>query len=336
MILVAKKSILLISLIGLISCTKKREFREIQGEAQGSTFSIIYENSNNQDFTEDIFEIFHDMDSSMSLWKPESIISRANQPIDSILVDDYFKEVFIRSKYYYEISGGLFDPTIGPLLSRWGLARKKESSLPSFEEITQLQNKIGFNHWTIKGNWIFKDDPMVELDFNALAQGFTVDLISDYLEKKEVKNYLVEVGGEVRAKGRNSRNKAWTIGIEKPEENLGGEINELQGIVYLSNKALATSGSYRKFIEIDGKKYSHTINPKTGRPVDHQLLSVSVITDKAMDADALATYFMLIGEEKALDFANKNKIAIQCIVAGKSENFQLLESKKWKEFINDY
>ncbi len=335
MILVGKIRLYILGLIiGILSCESPKEYREIQGEAQGSTFSIIYENTENQDFTEAIFEIFHSMDSSMSLWKPESIISQANQEIDSIQVDSYFREVFIRSNYYYELSEGLFDPTIGPLLNRWGLARKKQTTIPNEEEINNLKKLIGFNHWSLKGNWLFKDNKSIEIDFNAIAQGYTVDVLAEFLEKNGINNYLVEVGGELRTKGKNSRGEKWTIGIEKPDYNLGGEVNSIENIISISGKSLATSGSYRKFIEKDGKKYSHTINPKTGRPVEHQLLSVSVITDKAIDADALATYFMLIGEEKALEYANKNGIAIHCIIAGESENYQILESKKWKELKN--
>jgi thiamine biosynthesis lipoprotein len=168
-----------------------------------------------------------------------------------------------------------------------------------------LLNYVGYKKVKIENNKVIKQHPALQLDFNAIAQGYSVDVLADFLEKKGIENYMIEIGGELRCKGKNSKGNYWNIGIDKPIENL--QKREMQTIVPLKNKAMATSGNYRKFYEKDGVKYSHTIDPKTGWPVKHQLLSATVIADDAMTADAFATVFMVMGKDKAIEFLEIHK-----------------------------
>lgn len=306
--------------VWLFSChTSEKKYEQITGQAQGTTFKIIYSTPEKVDVSTSIDSLFEAIDQSMSLWVVESFISQVNSSSDSIPVDSHFINVFLKSRELFYQSKGAFDPTVGPLLSAWGLARKKDLPLPTETKIDSLKELIGLNQFQLKGNILYKSNTKAEIDFNAIAQGYTVDVIAEYLESLNATDYLIEVGGELRSKGHNATGNSWKVGIEKPIFNSGAETNELQTIVNLDNSALATSGSYRKFVELDGKKYSHTIDPKTGKPVDHQMLSVSVIAATAMEADGYATMFMVLGEEKAIDFARKKGLLIQCISEEKGE-----------------
>ena len=158
----------------------------------------------------------------------------------------------------------------------------------------------------MKGKKLHKTDPRIKLDANAIAQGMTVDLVADFFESQNINNYLVEIGGEVRVKGVNEENLIWKIGINKPIDDATSTISELQDIVVLKNKSLSTSGNYRRFYIKDGKKYAHTIDPKSGYPVQHELLSASVMTDKCSKADAFATAFMVLGLEKSKELLKQN------------------------------
>lgn len=302
------------------ACQPENNYVHLTGQAQGTTFSILYEPTESKPYQSEVDSIFRGVDQSMSLWLDNSLISRFNDGADSIKVDALFKEVFERSAYFNEISNGAFDPTVGPLMDAWGFARKHDLDLPSDEQIDSLKALIGFSKCHLKGEYLFKDVPGVQLDFNAIAQGFTADLMGRFLESKGVNNYLVEIGGEVLARGVNNKGRKWRVGIESPEFNSGEGMNALQAVVALSEGSLATSGNYRKYIVKDEKVYSHTIDPSTCKPVTHSLLSVSVIAPNAMDADAFATMFMVLGEEEALKLAEKNGLKIQCI---RSENGEL-------------
>jgi thiamine biosynthesis lipoprotein len=291
----------------------------LAGNAQGTTFSVIYEGDVDHPYRSEIDSILKAIDHSMSLWDDKSIINAFNASADSVKVDSLFKEVFLRSKYFYEISEGAFDPTVGPLMEVWGFARKNNLPMPDDTRVDSLKRFIGLSRCHLRGDYLVKDIEGIELDFNAIAQGYTADILARFLEQKGVKNYLVEIGGEVLAKGKNESGESWHVGIESPEFNSGDGMNPLQGVIALSGGALATSGNYRKYIIKDKKLFSHTIDPSTGKPVTHSLLSVSVIAPSAMDADAYATMFMVMGEEKALQMAENLGLKIQCISSVEGE-----------------
>jgi len=200
-------------------------------------------------------------------------------------------------------SEGYFNVTVGPMVKAWGFVTKKNMPAPTEAQVDSLKALIGKVGIDSNGKF-FKDKPNLQIDFNAIAQGYTVDVIARFLESKGIKNYLVEIGGEVYGKGKNREGKFWKVGIEKPEEDRQG----IASVVNLKNKALATSGSYRKFFIKDGKKFSHAVDPHTGYPVQHNLLSISVLADNCTDADAYATALLVMGLEKAQKFAEAKGI----------------------------
>src|SRR5688572_9337217 len=272
---------LLLGVLICYSCQNRKPYTALTGNAQGTTFSIKYSDSENRNFSSSVDSLLRIIDKSMSLWDSTSLISRINNNDTSVIVDEHFENVFNKSLEVYVRSGGSFDPTVSPLVKAWGFSFKKGLPPPDSTQVDSLKNLIGFNKVKLSNGKLLKDDPRIEIDFNAIAQGYTVDLISEFLEGKGIDNYLVEIGGEVRAKGVNERDSVWVIGIDKPVENPGEE-RPLQTTVAIKDQSLATSGSYRKFIERDGKKFSHVIDPFTGYPVSHHMLSVSVIADDCM------------------------------------------------------
>lgn len=319
----------------LFSCQSvEKKYEQITGQAQGTTFKIVYSKPSQVEITGAVDSIFVAIDESMSLWVESSIISKVNASADSVKVDTHFENVFLKSRELYHQSKGAFDPTVGPLLSAWGLARKKDLPLPTSGQIDSLKLLIGFDQFRLDNHIVYKANPLSEVDFNAIAQGYTVDVLSEFLESRGSTDYLIEVGGELRSKGLNASGASWKVGIEKPDFNSGIETNALQTIINLENAALATSGSYRKFVEVDGRKYSHTIDPKTGRPVEHHMLSVSVIAPTAMEADGYATMFMVLGEKKALKFAEENRLLIQCISEDNGE-LRVSYSSGFEDIIAD-
>ncbi|MFT5885140.1 MAG: thiamine biosynthesis lipoprotein [Arcticibacterium sp.] len=308
--------------IGFVSCkSKDKSYSAFEGYAQGSTFRIVYEPVSDVDFINPVDSILAVIDHSMSLWDSTSLIRQVNESSGSQVLDEHFVNVLNRSKYFYELSQGAFDPSLSPLIEAWGFARKKRTQLPTQIQIDSLLNLVGLEKFRLSGDTLVKMTPNSELNFNAIAQGYTVDVLGDFLESHGILNYLVELGGETKAKGFNKSGVKWKVGIERPDFNSGSENNAVQTVVGLSDASLVTSGSYRKFIEKDGKKYSHTLNPKTGKPVTHSLLSVAVVVSNAMDADAYATFFMVIGKDLAMKYAEKHSMAIQCTFeeAGKME-----------------
>ncbi|RCR70787.1 FAD:protein FMN transferase [Larkinella punicea] len=288
---------------GIVACQPARQpYTTLEGQAQGTTFRIVYAGEGKADFTKPVDSLFRLIDRSMSLWDSTSLISRINRNEPNLRVDGHFTTVYERARQIAEQTGGAFDVTVGPLVNAWGFSYKKGQPPPGPRLIDSLRQGVGYRKMHLLNGVLKKDHPNMALDFNALAQGYTVDLVAGFLEKYRVANYLVEIGGEVRAKGTNPTGEPWQVGIDKPVEDDTHE-RILQTVVPLSGRSLATSGSYRKFVVRNGKKFSHAIDPRTGYPITHQLLSVSVIADDCMTADAYATAFLVMGLEKAVPIA---------------------------------
>ena len=203
-----------------------------------------------------------------------------------------------------ENTDGAFDITVAPLVNAWGFGfgNQNLSSLPDLDTIMPY---IGYKKIRLENNRIIKEDRRIMLDASAIAKGQGCDVIAALLEKNGIKNYMVEIGGEIACKGLNPKGEKWRIGIDKPVDDPANENPELETVLVLSDVGLATSGNYRQFYMKDGKKYAHTINPKTGRPTDHNLLSVTVIAPNCMQADAYATAFMVLGVERSLEICNQ-------------------------------
>ncbi len=291
--------IVIFTLILLFSCSQKTEsnYIKIGGFTQGTTYSVTYESIDNSNYKNEIEILLAEFDTSLSTYNQLSLITKINNN-ETTSTDYYFRKVFEKSKEVYKSSNGSFDITVAPLTNAWGFGFKNKEEITD-AKIDSILEFVGFLKVKLEGSTITKTDPRLMLDVNAIAQGYSVDVIADFLEEQEIQNYLVEIGGEVKTKGSNNKGKEWRIGIDKPIDNNNTPGENLQAIVSLSNKSLATSGNYRKFYERDGIKYSHTINPKTGYPVTHSLLSATVIANDCMTADAYATAFMVLGLEKA-------------------------------------
>ena len=293
---------------------------EIHGETQGTTYSIVYYHPyNSQQLKFLVDSVLIDFDNSLSTWVSTSLISSLNNADTTHIVFEdhvgYFTNVFKYSREVYLATDGLFDPTIAPLSLAWGFGFKNRESITP-QLIDSLLPLVGFDYESIRltslleadkndaVRSLFKKDKGIQLDFNAIAQGYSVDVLADYLESLGINSYMLEIGGELKVKWRKEDGSKWRLGVDVPEENASER--KLQTILELEDEAVATSGNYRKFYEINGKKYAHTLNPKTGYPVEHTLLSATVVAKEAWKADAYATALMVMGIEKAIEFIENN------------------------------
>jgi thiamine biosynthesis lipoprotein len=319
----------------VISC-KKAEFEGFNGFAQGTTYSIVFES--NKKFTPDslqriVEKILRDFDMSLSMYKDESVLSKINRNED-VKVDTFFEEVYKESVSISEMTGGAFDVTVGPLVRAWGFGPDDHKNFTE-EKRDSLLKLIGMEKISISNGKLVKTDPAVSLDFNAIAQGYSVDVVAEYFNDIGIENYLIEIGGEVRARGTKNGN-LWRIGIDKPEDNNIIPGQTLQAIIRIGDKSLATSGNYRKFYVEDGVKYSHTIDPKTGYPAKNRLLSATILADKCGLADGIATACMVMGHEKAIDFINSHpEFTAYFVISGADGSYETWMSEGLKEFLSE-
>jgi len=303
---------LVYSAIGTVLCVvfscenkEKQTLTKLEGYAFGTTFHITYDASN--DFAPQIDSLFNLINESLSTYIPNSDISKINSGDTAIFVDNYFKEVFKKSKKIYHETDGILDPTIGTLVNAWNFGPKKVTKTPDSLEVMRLLKYVGFDKVNLKNGQVSKMSDSIYFDFNAIAKGYAVDIAGRFLEAKKVENYLVEIGGEIRTRGQKNNNTPWKAGIEDPNFDGTSSINK---VIELNNEAMATSGSYRKF-KIDsltGQKYVHIINPKTGYSTKSSLLSVSVIGNlDCADVDAYATALMSMSLDSAKVFLKAHK-----------------------------
>jgi len=319
--------LLLCTLVMLTSCTSaKKEIIKLEGNAQGTSYHITYLSDDGILYQKEIDSLLADIDGSMSTWITNSIISRINNNEENVIVDDYFKVVFNKSIEVSEKTEGNFDITVGPLVNAWGFGPTSKNTL-SKSQVDSLLQLVNYKMVILKDDQIVKVNPEIKIDFNAIAQGYSVDVLADFLESKGINNYLVELGGEIKAKGKKL-NEEWKVGIDQPIEETSTE-RKLEAVVNLNNRALATSGNYRKFYIEGNQKLSHIIDPKTGYPAKHNLLSTTVIADDGITADAYATAFMVMGLQKSISFLKKNenlKLEVYFIYD---------ENGKWKTYISE-
>ncbi len=289
-------------LVALYGCTPKNQLHKINftGEAQGTYYAITYYDSEGRNLQPQVDSLLKAFDQSVSLWVPESIISRVNKDDTLVVIDETFRYNFLLSKEVSAATGGAFDFTIAPLVTAWGFGLKKREQITT-QLIDSLKALVDYRKVSLEAGRVNKDDSRIKFDFNAVAQGYSVDLIGAMLESYGISSYIADVGGEVFARNTKPDGTEWRVGIEKPAQDKENP-QEVQLIVALQDKGIATSGNYRKYYEENGKRYSHTIDPSTGYPVDHNLLSVTVMAGNAALADAYSTAFMVMGVEKALEF----------------------------------
>jgi thiamine biosynthesis lipoprotein len=330
-----KQIIAIIALFLLVSCKYTKDTMQVvkfTGETQGTYYAVTYFEKDGINYQTEIDSLLHDFDLSVSMWVPQSIISKINRNEPMVKADGHFLGNFELSRKVYEKTNGAFDPTVAPLVNAWGFGFKDRMHVDK-NVVDSLLPLVGFRNVKLVDNKVVKKDPHIQFDFNAVAQGYSVDLVVDFLKSNGVKACLVDIGGEVLAHGKKPDGNSWKVGIEKPKDNAAyGE--GLKAIVKLENKALATSGSYRKFYEENGMRYSHTIDPKTGYPVQHSLLSVSVLADDCGAADAFATAFMVLGVNKSKKILEENPgLEAYFIYSDETGNLQTFVTKGFRKII---
>lgn len=296
-----KKTIFTIIVICILYSCKSKPYNYFEGETQGTTYHITFEESDVTITGEEIDSVIAEFSKVFSTYDSTSVISRVNKNESGVEISEDFQYLLKVSEEVYTQSDKLFDITIAPIVNAWGFGFETAQHVDSLL-IDSLLQYVGFDKIQLSGNKILKQNPNIMLDGNAIAQGYSVDIVSKYLEDRNVKNYLVEIGGELKAIGVNKNGNVWKVGIDKPIENSDAENRELQTTILLNNMSLATSGNYRNFFVENGVKYAHTINPKTGYPVKNDLLSVTVLTKECIYADAYATTFMVMGYEASKKF----------------------------------
>lgn len=336
-----KKIILLIitgALIGsFLSCVNKKPvYDSFSGFIQGTTYSIIFQNDGDLDpltIRTGVENVLHEFDMSLSLYQDSSILSKVNRN-EEVTVDSFFTEVFKKAEGLSKITDGNFDVTVGPLVKAWGFG---PDAMKNFSESKRdsLMRLVGMDKVKLRDGKIFKTDPGIILDFNAIAQGFSVDVISRYLDRLGVESYLVEIGGEVRVKG-DKGGVMWRIGIDRPVDYNFSPGGNLQAVISLKERSLATSGNYRKFFVEDGIKYSHTIDPASGYPVKHTLLSATILAGDCTAADAVATACMVMGLDKSIAFlTNHSEFEGYLIYSDETGEFRTWSSDSLVKYISE-
>ncbi|MRT91832.1 FAD:protein FMN transferase [Ancylomarina sp. 16SWW S1-10-2] len=329
-----KIQILLLVSLFLVSCqSSKKEYQFNEGYIWGTIYHIIYDNPTGKDLNDGIKIVMNEFDHSLSTYKSNSIISRVNNNDSTVVLDHYFKTVFKRGSEISEATDGAFDMTIAPLVNAWGFGFKNKLD-PKDIPVDSLLQMVGYNKVKLINNCIVKNDNRIMFDASAIAKGYGVDIVAKFLESKGISNYMVEIGGEIRVKGLSNKDRLWRVGIDRPIDDPQVKNREIQDILSLPNGAMATSGNYRQFYIKDGKKYAHTIDPKSGYPVQHSLLSASVIAPDCMTADAYATAFMVLGLEKSKTIVeNNSNLEAYFIYTDAKGVYQTYSSKKIKEMI---
>ena len=294
--------LLIVGTVLIIRQQHNMPYQKCAGTIFGTTYHITYQYD--EDLQPELEARMKEVDNALSMFNKESIISKVNnnQPVE---LNEMFVEVFQQAQIISEDTNGAFDITVAPLVNAWGFGFKNEQ-MPDKHAVDSLMAIVGYQKVSYDGKHIIKRDPRITLDCSAIAKGFGVDVVAQLLEEKGIDNYMVEIGGEVVTNGISEKRVPWKIGVTKPTDDPLQEGNELQTVLNLTDKAMATSGNYRNFYYKGKRKYAHTIDPKTGYPVQHSILSATVLTNRCMRADAYATAFMVMGFEGAKKVLERN------------------------------
>lgn len=331
------------ALIGIAVCAlliwgwnddPKSSYYRNEGKVFGTYYNVRYEAT--EDLETAIQAAFEAFDNSLSMFNTHSILSAVNDNRDTT-TNAAFESMWAEAERVYALSNGAFDITVAPLVNYWGFGRKKPTPSPSLKgrEIDSLRAFIGFEKVQLIDHKVVKSDPRVQIDGGAVAKGQACDMIAEVLREHGCTNYLVDIGGEVVAHGVNDKGHAWHIGITKPNINNEGAQEELQEILAVSDICMATSGNYRNYYYADGERRSHTIDPRTGYPVQHSLLSATVVSSTCMRADALATACMVLGAEEALTMIARAEDAACYFIVAQNDSLITITSPNWDEFIKN-
>lgn len=316
----------------IIILRKQTPYQSNSGMIFGTVYKATYQYD--RDLQSEIEAELNKVDASLSPFNKTSVITRINQN-ESVAPDSLFLKVFHRAKEISNETQGAFDITVAPLVNAWGFGFKKNLPVDSLI-VDSLREIIGYTKVSYENHSIKKTDPRIMLDCSAIAKGFGSDVVASLFDSKGIKNYMIEIGGEVVVKGDNPKMGPWRIGINKPVDDSLSVSQDLQTVLQISNVGMATSGNYRNFYYKEGKKYAHTIDPRTGYPVQHNLLSATVIASDCMSADAYATAFMVMGLEKAEAFAKAHpKIDVYFIYTDEKGSIKTYYTSGLKKYISE-
>ena len=295
--------LLIVGTVLIIRQQQSTPYQKNSGLIFGTTYNITYQYSD--DLQEEIEAELKKVDSEFSMFNSQSLVARVNKG-ESPKLTNSFCDIFKLAQKISDETNGAFDITIAPLVNAWGFGFKHEQT-PTKHQVDSLRQLIGYQHVSLNGNRIAMKKQGMMLDFSAIAKGYGVDAIAALLKRHDIKNFMVEIGGEITTRGINPQRVPWKIGVNKPNEDNLNVSHELQTILNVTDISMATSGNYRNFYVKEGKKYAHTIDPKTGYPVQHTLLSATVLADKCATADAYATSFMVLGMDGAKQILERHK-----------------------------
>jgi thiamine biosynthesis lipoprotein len=317
----------------LMACSNKPAKKmQFVGAAQGTYYSITYYDEYSRNFQKDVDSILNAFDQSVSIYKSNSIVSKLNRN-EAVELDQWFIGNFELSQRISSETSGSFDITIGPLANIWGFGTFEKPDSINYAAIDSVKKLVGYERVKIENGRFVKENPLIQLNFNAIAQGYAVDVLSDFFINNGIESFLIDLGGEIFAKGQKPDGAIWKIGIEIPEE--GAETRFYNEIVSIKDEAVASSGNYRKFYEIDGVKYAHSLDPKTGFPIKHSLLSTTVIAPTTAEADAYATAFMVMGVDKTLEFVKSHPNLKVYMVYDENGEPASAMSSNMKPYLND-
>lgn len=301
---------IIIAGILLVGCKSRKQYQYAEGKIYGTFYHISYESD--QDLYREIRNEMELVNESLSMFNPNSVIARLNRN-ETDSTDVLFRKMFAMAQKVNRATDGGYDITVAPLVNAWGFGVDK-GAFPDSARIDSLLLMVGMEKLTLENDRLTKRTQEMKLDASSIAKGLGVDLVAEYFERQGIANYMVEIGGEVRVKGQSDKRRPWRIGIDRPEDDIAAQDRQLQRVIALTSGALATSGNYRNFYVHDGKKYAHTINPRTGYPVQTEILGASVYAPSCMEADAYATGFMVVGLEKAKEIIGNTPELEGCLI----------------------
>ena len=309
----------------------KLSYYRNEGKVFGTYYNIRYEAK--ADLQDSIDAALRAFDNSLSMFNPGSVLSAINDNRDTT-TDAAFEAMWAEAERVYALSNGAFDITVAPLVKAFGFGRKSDQYIAINDQtVDSLREFVGFDKVALVDHKVIKTDPRVQLDGGAVAKGQACDMIADVLRRQGCENYLVDIGGEVVAHGVNDKGEPWHIGITKPNINNEGAQEDLQEILAVSDICMATSGNYRNYYYDGEQRRSHTIDPRTGYPVQHSVLSATVVSSSCMRADALATACMVLGAEEALQMMERAEDAACYLIVAQNDSLMTLTSPKWKKMI---
>jgi thiamine biosynthesis lipoprotein len=331
-LLVIGAALVLLKQNGIISWGETKSYRNEKGLVFGTMYNITYESENSLRL--DIDKELDNFNNSLSMFNPNSIISLSNKNED-VTVDSLFTNVFQKAMSISEATDGCFDITVAPLVNAWGFGFSESMNMNK-AKVDSILKFIGWQKVQLKDNKVVKQDPRIMLDCSAIAKGYSVDVIANLLKRKGVKNFMVDIGGEVVVSGVNASGNNWRIGVSKPDDDPLSRNNNLQTILDITDLGIATSGNYRNFYYKDGMKYAHTIDPKTGYPVQDRILSATVIAQDCMTADAYATAFMVMGLDRAKEMTEQHpELDAYFIYSDDKGNYQTYMTDGMKKFVRE-